>query len=335
MASPTFTGTATIPNATVTNLYSSGDVSMGGNLLVSNTIYENGNSLVSTYATLASPTFTGTATIPNATVTNLYSSGDVSFNNNLYVDKKTLMNQDVSMNNNLDLSGSLIAHNNVNVYGIINQYTTTLDQGYIVNYSQINTNAGLTIGTNINGQNTFLGTSAGSAITSGINNTFLGFNSGTTTTSGSNNSIIGSGASASTASVSNEITIGNNSVTTLRCQATTITSLSDVRDKKNIEPIQLGLDFVNKLNPVKFTWDSRDGSKKDLEEFGFIAQELKQAQEEIGIILPNLVNENNPDKLEASYGTLIPVLVKAIKELTELTAKQQMDIELLKNKLNA
>ena len=97
----------------------------------------------------------------------------------------------------------------------------------------------------------------------------------------------------------------------------------------------MGLDFVNKLNPVKFTWDSRDGSKKDLEEFGFIAQELKQAQEEIGIILPNLVNENNPDKLEASYGTLIPVLVKAIKELIELTAKQQIDIEILKNKLNA
>ena len=284
---------------------------------------------------MASPTFTGTAIIPNAKVTNLYSSGDVSFNNNFYVDKKTLMNQDVSMNNNLDLSGSLIAHNNVNVYGIINQYTTTLDQGYIVNYSQINTNAGLTIGTNANGQNTVLGTSAGSAITSGINNTFVGFNSGNTTTSGSNNSVIGSGASASTATVSNEVTIGNNSVTTLRCQATTITSLSDVRDKKNIEPIQLGLDFVNKLNPVKFTWDSRDGSKKDLEEFGFIAQELKQAQEEIGIILPNLVNENNPDKLEASYGTLIPVLVKAIKELTELTAKQQIDIEILKNKLNA
>ena len=30
----------------------------------------------------------------------------------------------------------------------------------------------------------------------------------------------------------------------------------------------------------------------------------------------NLVYESNPDKLEASYGNLIPVLVQAIKELS-------------------
>jgi predicted acyltransferase (DUF342 family) len=56
-------------------------------------------------------------------------------NGNLIVSKKAYMGQDVSMNNNLDLIGSLIAHNNVNVYGIINQYTLSLDQGYIVNYA--------------------------------------------------------------------------------------------------------------------------------------------------------------------------------------------------------
>ena len=38
------------------------------------------------------------------------------------------------MNSNLDLSGALIAHNNVNVYGIINQYTLSLEDGYKVNY---------------------------------------------------------------------------------------------------------------------------------------------------------------------------------------------------------
>jgi hypothetical protein len=38
------------------------------------------------------------------------------------------------MNRNLDLSGALIAHNNVNVYGIINQYTLSLEDGYKVNY---------------------------------------------------------------------------------------------------------------------------------------------------------------------------------------------------------
>jgi len=61
--------------------------------------------------------------------------GDMSLNDNLYVGKNVVMAEDVTINNNLDLSGSLIAHNNVNVYGVINQYTLSLDQGYIVNYA--------------------------------------------------------------------------------------------------------------------------------------------------------------------------------------------------------
>jgi hypothetical protein len=56
-------------------------------------------------------------------------------NGNLHVYKKAIIDDDVTMNNNLDLSGSLVAHNNVNVYGIINQYTVSLDQGYVVNFA--------------------------------------------------------------------------------------------------------------------------------------------------------------------------------------------------------
>ena len=48
-----------------------------------------------------------------------------------------------------------------------------------------------------------------------------------------------------------------------------------------------------------------------------------------------MINTNNPDKLEASYGTLIPIMVKAIKELSALAAKQQDEIELLKQVLHA
>jgi hypothetical protein len=48
---------------------------------------------------------------------------------------RKLRMSDLTLNNNLDLSGSLIAHNNVNVYGIINQYTLSLEQGYILNYA--------------------------------------------------------------------------------------------------------------------------------------------------------------------------------------------------------
>jgi hypothetical protein len=97
----------------------------------------------------------------------------------------------------------------------------------------------------------------------------------------------------------------------------------------------LGLNFIDKINPVKFVWNTRDGSKTNIEDFGFIAQQLKDAEDIVGMKVPNLINNNNPNKLEASYGTLIPIMVKAIKELSELTAKQQQEIELLKRLSNA
>ena len=100
-------------------------------------------------------------------------------------------------------------------------------------------------------------------------------------------------------------------IATLRCQVTSITSLSDSRDKTNIEQSTYGLDFINKLNPVTFDWNTRDGAKVGVKDLGFIAQELQEVDDEN----LKLVYSNNPDKLEASYGRLIPVLVKAIQEL--------------------
>ena len=60
----------------------------------------------------------------------------------------------------------------------------------------------------------------------------------------------------------------------------------------------------------------RDGGKVDIPEMGFIAQDLQQVQEETGITVPRLVSDSNPDRLEASYGTLLPIMVKATQELS-------------------
>jgi hypothetical protein len=284
-------------------------------------------------ATITSPTFTGTAVIPNANITTLNNLGDASFNGNMIV------GGNVIMNNILDLSGSLIAHNNVNVYGIINQYTTTLEQGYIVNYNNISGNGdisanGIILEKSTQGENSVFGISAGSSLTSGTNNTIVGYNAGSNLTTGTNNIIIGSNATSSTNTVSNEITLGNNSISILRCQASSITSLSDSRDKKNIEALPIGLDFINTLEPVKFDWNTRDGNKVDIPDFGFIAQQLLEAQEKSNIIVPNLVNDMVPEKLEASYGTLIPIMVKAIKDLSIIVSNQQEEINSLKDKLS-
>jgi trimeric autotransporter adhesin len=159
----------------------------------------------------------------------------------------------------------------------------------------------------------------------GLNNTGIGSGAGFNVTSGNNVTCLGATASASSATASNEITLGNSSVATLRCQVTTITSLSDARDKKDIAELDAGLDFVNALNPVRFTWNMRptegldgemvQGRKDDLDT-GFIAQDLKAVQEQLGVTIPGLVYDSNPDKLEAGYGKLLPVLVKAIQELS-------------------
>jgi len=176
-------------------------------------------------------------------------------------------------------------------------------------------------------------------LSTGANNTAIGSAAGygvgtDSNTTGSNYTFIGFRAVGAAATDSNVITLGNSSITTLRCQVTTITSLSDARDKTNIAPLAFGLDLINALNPVSFTWNMRQPAPKDGEpvevygkvgipEIGFIAQELQAAQQSVGVTIPGLVSTSNPDRLEAAPGTLLPVLVKAVQELSaQVTALQ-------------
>ena len=150
----------------------------------------------------------------------------------------------------------------------------------------------------------------------GDETTCIGKNAGMSTNSGANNTCLGHNANPSSSTVSNEITLGNSSVATLRCNVQTISSLSDGRDKTEVEDLSLGLDFIDTLRPVKFKWDTRDGNSKDgTYEAGFIAQDLQSAQSSSDAEYLNMVMDENPDRLEASYGKLIPVLVQAIKDL--------------------
>jgi hypothetical protein len=172
-------------------------------------------------------------------------------------------------------------------------------------------------------------------------NTAIGYQAGHTNTTGSNNTFIGSGAVGSSATASNEITLGNSSVTVLRSNVA-LTGLSDRRDKTDITTISEGLDFIKQLKPVSFTWNTRDKAKVGIKSAGFIAQDLLALQQKsaIGSNL-DLVSQENPDKLEARYSNLLPVIVKAIQEesaqkdaeiaaLKALYQAQQKQIEELK-----
>ena len=186
--------------------------------------------------------------------------------------------------------------------------------------------------------NTAVGLRALEFTTSGTTNTAVGIGAGATgaqaNTTGGNNTFLGAEATGASATASNVITLGNASVATLRCQVTTITSLSDARDKKEITSLRAGLGFISKLRPVSFTWNSRDQGKVDIEDTGFIAQELLAVQEDTGIVIPNLVSQENPDRLEAGYGTLLPVLVNAVQELAEMVKELQGEIATLKSPIN-
>lgn len=186
--------------------------------------------------------------------------------------------------------------------------------------------------TNLTGfQNTAVGDSTLYNNT-GNYNTALGFNAGSNVTTGANLTLIGIDANPSSPTTFDEITLGNQFVQTLRCNATTITSLSDARDKKNIKDLSLGLDFLMKIQPRQFNWDRRewyadgksDGSKiQNTPTAGFIAQELDKAQLDANADWLKLVLKDNPDRIEASSGNLFPIVVKAVQDL-----KKEKDLEI-------
>ena len=180
--------------------------------------------------------------------------------------------------------------------------------------------------------------------TSGNNNVSIGYGAAEFHNNGNNSVVIGYQAAAqgrsnaisigyqASANGNNQVTLGNGSIGVLRCQVTSITALSDRRDKDDIVKITEGIEFIKQLKPVTYTWNTRDKSKVGTKAVGFIAQDLLdlQLKSSIGENL-DLVSYDNPEKLEARYGNLLPVIVKGIQEQQTLIEKlQKQNEELLK-----
>jgi hypothetical protein len=165
-------------------------------------------------------------------------------------------------------------------------------------------------------------------------NSFIGYGSGRNTTTGSANLAIGidSGTDAvfNITTASYRAVIGDNSITNAYVKvAWTVTS--DARDKTNIVPIGHGLDFVQQLNPVSYNFkksredDTVHGGKR----YGFLAQEILALEGQDNVIIDNEDEQNLKYQGEA----LVPVLVKAIKELKTLVDAQAAEIVALKAKV--
>lgn len=193
------------------------------------------------------------------------------------------------------------------------------------------TRGSMYVGTTGN-DNLFLGKGAGSSFTGGNRNIFAGLRSGTFQDSGSDNIALGA-YSAFNVAGSNNIAIGcnagNDAVLTLTTQNNQIvfgnnnhtnayikvawTVTSDERDKTCLTPLSLGLDFVDRLNPVRYNWQDRTTGEITDEKprYGFLAQQVLE-QEEDPVVL---VDDSDPDNLKLRESMMIPVLVKAIQEL--------------------
>ena len=206
--------------------------------------------------------------------------------------------------------------------------------------------------------NVALGTNAGVAVTSGDANAFIGTYCGDNITSGNYNTYLGYNCEASAYSVDTEIAIGNGltgggtetvrigiSSDYITCdfgENATWGHSSDKRIKKDIEDNSLGLEFVKKLRTVTFTKKAPSEYPKEFEQYdenvterkypnrknyGFIAQEVKKAMDEVGHSEFPVWKENRDGMQELGEAELITPLVKAVQELS---AK----VEELESKLN-
>ena len=109
---------------------------------------------------------------------------------------------------------------------------------------------------------------------------------------------------------------------------------SDIRLKKNIEPLTNGLDKIMKLNPVTFDWDETivpDLAGKYPHMVGLIAQEVEEVVPEV--VYKTMVNSVKDGKEKGRvykrvlYENLVAHLIDGMKE-------QQKQIEELKQRIS-
>jgi len=185
--------------------------------------------------------------------------------------------------------------------------------------------------------NTASGRSALYSNTTGVNNTASGYTSLYNNTTGSDNTASGADAlysnttgsgntainprnsAGSNAPVFNPTTennrfcMGSTGVTNAYIQVAW-TVVSDARDKINFAPVPHGLEFVKALQPTAYQFRTA----RDSEEtnggvrYGFKAQDVLALEGDSPVIVDN----EDEDKLRMVDTALIPVLVKALQELS-------------------
>ena len=96
---------------------------------------------------------------------------------------------------------------------------------------------------------------------------------------------------------------------------------SSLRYKTDVQPFVVGLDIINRLRPITFTW--KQGGLRDL---GFGAEEVEKVE-------PLLVTYNPKGEVEGvKYDRITVALVNAVREQQTQIEQQQREIETLKRR---
>jgi trimeric autotransporter adhesin len=177
-------------------------------------------------------------------------------------------------------------------------------------------------GVTTGGNNTAVGNQALLGVSTGSNNTAIG-SLALCGATGSNNIGIGRNAGRTGSSPegivnitteSNRIVMGNDDHTCAQIKIAW-TATSDCRDKTCFKAIAHGLDFVRALKPTEYQFKQggRDSAETDgKRRYGFLAQDILPLEGDE----PVIISADNPEKLQYTESHLIPILVKAIQELT-------------------
>lgn len=96
---------------------------------------------------------------------------------------------------------------------------------------------------------------------------------------------------------------------------------SDRNIKENISATELGLGFIEKLNPVQYNMKDLGGRWDSTLRHGLIAQEVEQAMNECGVNRSGFYGlrppEHDKDIYSLSYEQFISPLIRAVQELSE------------------
>ena len=198
--------------------------------------------------------------------------------------------------------------------------------------------------------NTAVGLQALYSNSTGNFNTALGYNAYYASTGGpfSNSTALGANA---VITVSNKVRVGDATVTLIEGNQAWFNA-SDGRFKNNVKEEVPGLDFIKRLRPIVYNFDTRKFdeflmktmpnkereavmSKKDYSESssmrqsGFIAQEVEQAAKESGYIFNGLHKPSNEnDNYSIAYSLFVVPLVKAVQELNDSLNIQVQSLKL-------